>query len=87
MYVAVDEQQQHPEQYNYRNISSSSSSTTSGKLDFKNLGTAVGISFMSCLLFCLEAELLAFEVYGPPYWIFFHFLFGHTIFQSIRMES
>ena len=37
-----------------------------GKLDLKNIGIAVGISFISCL----GAEIHAFEVWRPPSWIF-----------------
>ena len=37
-----------------------------GKLDPENIGIAVVNSLMSCL----EAEILAFEVWRPPSWIF-----------------
>ena len=36
------------------------------KLYPKNIGIAVGISLISCL----EAEIQAFEVWRPPFWIF-----------------
>ena len=42
----------------------------SGMLDLKNVGFAVGISVISCVLPCLEAEIHAFEVSLPPSWIF-----------------
>ena len=42
----------------------------SGMLDLKNVGLAVGISVMSCLLPFLEAEIHAIEVFRPPSWIF-----------------
>ena len=42
----------------------------SGMLDLKNVGFAVGISVISCVLPRLEAEIHAFEVFWPPSWIF-----------------
>ena len=42
----------------------------SGMLDLKNVGFTVGISVISCVLPCLEAEIHAFEVVWPPSWIF-----------------
>ena len=42
----------------------------SGMLDLRNVGLAVEISVISCVLPCLEAEIHAFEVFGPPSWIF-----------------
>ena len=42
----------------------------SGMLDLKNVGFAVGISVISCVLPCLEAKIHAFEVFWPPSWIF-----------------
>ena len=42
----------------------------SGMLDLKEVGFAVGISVISCVLPCLEAEIHAFEVWRPPSWIF-----------------
>ena len=42
----------------------------SGMLDLKNVGFAVGISVISCVLPCLEAEIHAFEDFWPPSWIF-----------------
>ena len=42
----------------------------SGMLDLKNVGLAVGISVISCVLPCLEAEIHAFEIFWPPSWIF-----------------
>ena len=42
----------------------------SGMLDFKNVGLAVGISVISCVLPCLEAEIHVLEVWRPPSWIF-----------------
>ena len=37
-----------------------------GKVDPENIGSAVGISLISCL----GAEIHAFEVQRPPSWIF-----------------
>ena len=37
-----------------------------GKLDPEHIGTAIGISLMSCL----RAEIHAFQVFRPPSWIF-----------------
>ena len=51
----------------------------SGKLDLKNLGFAVGISVISCVLPCLEAEIHAFEVWRPPSWIFTLPVKSHSI--------
>ena len=42
----------------------------SGVLDFENVGFAVGISVISCVLPCLEAKMHAFEVFWPPSWVF-----------------
>ena len=38
----------------------------SGMLDLKNVGFAVGISVISCVLPYLEAEIHAFAVFWPP---------------------
>ena len=37
-----------------------------GKLDSENIGIAIGISLISCLLQSLEAEIHAVEVLRPP---------------------
>ena len=42
----------------------------SGLLDLKNVGFAVGISVISCVLPCLEEKMHAFEVFWSPSWIF-----------------
>ena len=42
----------------------------SGMLDLKNIGSAVGISVISCVLPCLEAKIHAVEIFWPPSWIF-----------------
>ena len=42
----------------------------SGMLDLKNVGFAVGIPVISCVLPGLEANIHAFEVFWPPSWIF-----------------
>ena len=42
----------------------------SGMLDLKNVGFAVRISVISCVLPCLGAKIHAFEVFWPSSWIF-----------------
>ena len=37
-----------------------------GMMDLKNVGFAVGISVISCVLPYLEAEIHEFEVFWPP---------------------
>ena len=49
-----------------------------GKLDPENIGIAVGIS----LIFCLEAEIHAFYVLRPPFWIFPLPVLSHSIPMS-----
>ena len=49
-----------------------------GNLDPENTAIAVGIS----LIFCLEAEIHAFEVYKPSSWIFPHPVRSHSILMS-----
>ena len=51
----------------------------SGMLDLKNVGFAVRISVISCVLPCLEAEIHAFEVFWPPSWIFSLPVMSHSI--------
>ena len=46
-----------------------------GKLDPKNIGTAVEILLKSCL----EAEIHAIKVYRPPYWIFQLPVWSHSL--------
>ena len=53
----------------------------SGKLDPENIGIAVGISLTSCL----EAEIHAFDVLRPPFWIT-HFRFGCTVSELVPLE-
>ena len=45
-----------------------------GKLDPENIGMALGIS----LIYCVKAEIHAFEFYRPPSCIF-HFRFGRSL--------
>ena len=52
-----------------------------GKLDPENIGIAVGISLISCL----EAEIHAFDVLRPPFWIT-HFQFGCTVSELVPLE-
>ena len=47
-------------------LSHSIRKSPSGMLDLKNVGFVVGISVISCVLPCLEAEIHAFEVFWPP---------------------
>ena len=56
-----------------------------GVLDLKNVGSAVGISVVSCVLPCPEAEIHAFEVFGHHLG-FFHFRLSHTVSVSISMD-
>ena len=46
-----------------------------GMLDPKNIGVAVGIS----LIYCLEAEIHAFDVWRPPSWIFPLLVRSHSL--------
>ena len=57
----------------------------SGMLDLKNVGFAVGISVISCVLPCLEAKIHAFEVFGHHLG-FFHYRLNHTVSIFIPME-
>ena len=54
-------------------------------LDLENVGLAVEISVISCVLPCLEAEIHAFEMFGRHLG-FFHFRSSHTVSVSIPME-
>ena len=58
----------------------------SGMLDLKNVGFAVGISVLSCVLPCLVAKIHAFEVFCRHIG-FFHFRLSHTVSVYISMES
>ena len=57
----------------------------SGMQNLKYVGFAVGISVISCVLPCLEAEIHAFEVFFRHLG-FFHFRLSHTVSVSIPME-
>ena len=46
------------------------SHSPSGMLVLKNVGTAAGLSVLSCVLPSLEAEIHAYEVFWRPSWIF-----------------
>ena len=52
-----------------------------GKLDPENIGIAVGIPLISCL----EAEIHAFDVLKPPFWITY-FRFGCTVSELVLLE-
>ena len=51
-------------------LSHSTRISPSGMLDLRNVGFAVEISVISCVLPCLEAKIHAFDVFWPPSWIF-----------------